>query len=267
MNRSVSLPVVRLGLEVPGREALERAIALETPVAFEYDGIAHAVMMATPADLEDLAVGFTLSEGLAPSRQAIADIAIAEVEGGWIARLSLDVQCAAPVMERVRMRVTEGSCGLCGLESIDQVLRPLPPLSSRISVTAGAIARALDELGHHQPDGRATGGLHAAAFCSPEGAIVLAREDVGRHNAMDKLVGAMARAELDPALGFMLLSARCSYELVEKAVRANCPMLVTISAPTSLAVERARAAGLTLVALARPDSILLCNDPHDSIRA
>ncbi len=161
--------------------------------------------------------------------------------------------------------MSESSCGLCGIENIEEVLRPLPPVTARIATDRTAIANALMALPDHQPLGRATGAAHAAAFCSPAGAIELAREDVGRHNALDKLIGAMARAGIDPASGFILLSARCSYELVEKTVRAGCPMLVTISAPTSLAVERAADAGLTLVALARTDAALIVGDPHGMI--
>jgi FdhD protein len=141
----------------------------------------------------------------------------------------------------------------------------LPPVTARISVERAAIARALAALRDHQPLGRATGAAHAAAFCTADGAIVCVREDVGRHNALDKLVGALAMEGIDPAKGFILLSARCSYELVEKTVRCGCPMLVTISAPTSLAAERAAAACLTLVSLARTDSALIVGDPHGYI--
>jgi FdhD protein len=152
------------------------------------------------------------------------------------------------------------------MESIEQVLRPLPPITARIATTRLAISSALATLGDHQPLGRATGAVHAAAFCSPDGQILEACEDVGRHNALDKLIGRLALSGLSPASGFILLSARCSYELVEKTVRAGCPLLVTISAPTSLAVERAEAAGLTLIALARSDSALVVSDPHGSIQ-
>ena len=137
------------------------------------------------------------------------------------------------------------------------MLRPLPPVTARIQVERQAISRALAALPEHQPLSRETGAVHAAAFCRPDGNVVLAREDVGRHNALDKLIGAMARQSIDPATGFFLLTARCSYELVEKTVRAGCPMLVTISAPTTLAAERAAKAGLTLVTLARPDAALV----------
>ena len=263
--RAFSLPVTRLGLAEPSRHAQERPIAVEAPVALEYNGVAYAVMMASPDDLEDFAVGFTLSEGLATTAREITGMAVAEAQGGWIVRVTLEAERAAPLMDRVRMRVSEGSCGLCGLESIEQVLRPLSRVTARITVSSAAVSNALAMLDRHQPDGRATGALHAAAFCAPDGTISMAREDVGRHNALDKLLGGMARGGMDPATGFILLSARCSYELVEKAVRANCPMLVTISAPTTLAVERAQSCGLTLLALARPDSVLILNDPHGSI--
>lgn len=267
--RAVPMPVARLGCGEEGgegeREPHMRPVALETPVALEYNGIAYAVMMASPADLEDFAVGFTLSEGLAADIGDIADIAASTIEGGRVLRITLARSSAEPLIGRVRMRLSEGSCGLCGMESIEQVLRPLPAVTARLRVSRSAIFRALAGLEAHQPDGRATGALHAAAFCDCDGNILMAREDVGRHNAFDKLIGALARAGISPTGGFALLSARCSFELVEKAVRANCPMLVTVSAPTSLAVERAQASGLSLLALARTDSLLICNDPHDSI--
>lgn len=258
----MGLPVVRLGLEHQGLSPHHRPIATETPIAFEYNGIAYAVMMASPEDLHDFAIGFTLSEGLVAKADEIEHIAMAEIASGWIMRIQLTKKQAEPLARRVRMRVAEGSCGLCGLESIEEVLRPLPPITARIRLTRSALAHALAGLEAHQPDGRLTGALHAAAFCAQDGAIVMAREDVGRHNALDKLIGALASAGVDARNGFFLLSARCSYELVEKTVRAGCPALVTISAPTTLAIERARMAGLTLLALARPDSVLICHDPH-----
>ena len=257
--------VHRLGLAEPGDRELLRSIPIEAPVAIEYNGIGYAVMMATPADLEAYATGLTLAEGLVDNAGEIEGVDVHRIDGGWIVRVTLPPERMGPVLDRARTRVSESSCGLCGIESIDQVLRPLPHVTSRISTTRGAIASALATLHDHQPLGASTGAAHVAAFCTPEGRILAAREDVGRHNALDKLIGTLALQSVDPAGGFILLSARCSYELVEKTVRAGCPMLVTISAPTSLAVERARAAGLTLVALARADSALVLNDPHASI--
>jgi FdhD protein len=264
-DATIDLPVRRLSLAEAGDAALTRAIAVEAPVSVEVGGIGYAVMMATPADLEDYAVGFALGEGLIESPAQIRRIDAHAIEGGWALRIWLPPERSAIALERARRRVSESSCGLCGIENIEEVLRPLPPVRARIATDRAAIAAALAALGDHQPLGRATGAAHAAAFCSPAGDIRLVREDVGRHNALDKLVGAMARAAINPASGFLLLSARCSYELVEKTVRAGCPMLVTISAPTSLAATRAAAAGLTLVALARPDAALIVGDPHGMI--
>ncbi|MBB6427483.1 FdhD protein [Sphingopyxis sp. JAI128] len=264
-SEMIAFPLRRLGLAEPGDAELTRSIAVEAPVSVEVGGIGYAVMMATPADLEDYAVGFALGEGLIEAPGQIGRVDIHPVEGGWALRIWLPPERNAIALDRARKRVSESSCGLCGIENIEEVLRPLPAVTARIATDRAAIAAALAALGDHQPLARATGAVHAAAFCSPDGAIRLVREDVGRHNALDKLIGALARAGVDPGAGFILLSARCSYELVEKTVRAGCPMLVTISAPTSLAAERGAAAGLTLVALARTDSALVVSDPHGMI--
>nr|WP_168454578.1 formate dehydrogenase accessory sulfurtransferase FdhD [Sphingopyxis microcysteis] len=261
----IDRPVRKLGLAKPGDAALVRSIAVEAPVSVEVGGIAYAVMMATPADLEDYAIGFAIGEGLIETPGQIDRVDVHRIEGGWALRIWLPPERNAIALDRARKRVSESSCGLCGIENIEEVLRPLPLVTARIATDRSAIAAALAALGAHQPLARATGAVHAAAFCSPTGDIRLVREDVGRHNALDKLIGAMARAGIDPATGFILLSARCSYELVEKTVRAGCPMLVTISAPTSLAAQRAAQAGLTLVALARTDSALIVSDAHGMI--
>jgi FdhD protein len=234
---------------------ISRELAEECPVALAFNGVAYAVMMASPSDLEDFVTGFALAEGLIGAADELLDLACHRTEHGVIARAQLEAERAAPLLERVRVRLVEGSCGLCGLESIDQVMRPQPRLTPAFRAGPEAVRSALDGLPGHQTLGTATGATHAAAFCAPDGAIRLVREDVGRHNALDKVIGALARAGIDPAGGFILVSARCSYELVEKAVRAGCPMLVAISAPTSLAAERARGADLTLIALARHETI------------
>ncbi|MBW8755510.1 MAG: formate dehydrogenase accessory sulfurtransferase FdhD, partial [Sphingomonadales bacterium] len=179
-----------------------------------------------------------------------------ETPQGMILRVQLSEACAPRIADRVRHRTTESACGLCGIENLEQALRPLPKAASSSRAQDAALFRALADLPAHQPLNRATGTVHAAAACAADGAIRLAREDVGRHNAFDKLVGAMLRAGLDWESGFALLSSRCSYELVEKAVLAGCPMLAAISAPTSLAVERAAAAGLALRVLLRNDAVL-----------
>ncbi len=242
-----------------GREprAFRRALAIEAPIAIEINGIGYAVMMATPADLTDYALGFCLSEQLiaAPSDFVSADAAQVE-SGGWMLRIQLATASAAPLLERARLRLSEGSCGLCGIESLEQVLRPLPPVTARLTVEPAAIFRAVAALPAMQPLSEATRAVHAAAFCTAEGAVQLVREDVGRHNAFDKLLGAMARGGLSPQDGFILLTARCSFELVQKAIIAGCPLLVTISAASTLAAEQAAAHGLRLITLARADSYL-----------
>ena len=166
------------------------------------------------------------------------------------------------MVERVRHRVGESSCGLCGIESLDQALRPLPAVAAPSGIEPTAVFAALAALGEHQPLNATTGAVHAAAFADGLGTILAAREDVGRHNAFDKLIGHGLRAGLAVGEGFALLTSRCSFELVEKAALAGIRMLVTISAPTALAIERAQTCGLTLVALARSDEMLVVADPH-----
>ena len=240
-----------------GAQAVRRAVARELPVAIEFNGIGYAVLMATPADLVDLAYGFALAERLIDRTADVIDVDQHETPQGMILRVQLSETCAPRIADRVRHRTTESACGLCGIENLDQALRPLPRAASPPSRAQGAaLFRALADLPAHQPLNRATGTVHAAAACAADGAVRLAREDVGRHNAFDKLVGAMLRGGLGWDGGFALLSSRCSYELVEKAVLAGCPMLAAISAPTGLAVERAAAAGLALRVLLRDDAVL-----------
>jgi FdhD protein len=238
------------------RRSVAREWVPEAPVALEFNGLSYAVMMATPSDLEDFARGFALTEGLAQHPQDISDIAVAETDLGWIVRASLAGLGVDKLTERVRARVAESSCGLCGIENLEAVSRPLPQAPAHAALDEAAIFTALSALRDHQPLTKRTGAAHAAAFCDETGKILHAREDVGRHNAMDKLIGALASAGEDPAAGFILSTARCSYEIVEKAVRAGATRLVTVSLPTSMAVERAQAAGLSLWCLARDDSVL-----------
>jgi FdhD protein len=240
-----------------GRAEIERPLAVEMPVAVEINGLGYAVMMATPSDLVDFAYGFCRSERLIDARDDLVEVDTHDTDQGVILRITLVPERVERVVERVRHRVSESSCGLCGIENLEQALRPLPALTPAPPVEDAAIFRALAGLRAHQPLNAATGAVHAAAACTADGTIRLAREDVGRHNAFDKLNGAMLREGQGWDGGFALLSARCSYELVEKAVLAGCPMLVTVSAPTSLAVSRAAEAGLRLVALARSDAALL----------
>lgn len=239
-----------------------RALPVEAPVAVSFFGIGYAVMMATPADLEDFAAGFAHAERLIGGIGDLADVRIEAAEQGLLLEIDLAPERREHVFDRVRVRVGESSCGLCGIENLEQALRPLPRVGRPPAVAVADLFAALEAIRAHQPLNAETGAVHAAALFDGEGALVAAREDVGRHNAFDKLVGHCLRNGVDMTAGFALLTSRCSYELVEKAALAGIPMLLTVSAPTSLAVERAQEAGLTLVALARADSMLVMTDPH-----
>jgi FdhD protein len=266
MLRSENLKVARLA---PAEASpAERRVAAEVPIAISFNGIGYAVMMATPADLEDFAVGFARSERLIETAADVVGIERSEGEKGMLLEVDLSEERRPLVFERVRHRIGESSCGLCGIENLDQALRPLPRLKPwALQVAPADLFSALEKLRAHQPLNEETGAVHAAAFFGPEGNLLASREDVGRHNAFDKLIGHLMLSGLDPAAGFALLTSRCSYELVEKAALAGINLLVTVSAPTTLAVERAKEAGLTLIALARSDSMLVMTDPHQHYAA
>jgi FdhD protein len=250
---TIAAPFTRLSAD-GSTSPIDRVLAVETPIAIEINGLGYAVMMATPSDLADFAYGFCRSERLIDDADEILDTDSHDTGDGTILRITLVPGRQDRVVERVRHRISESSCGLCGIENLEQALRPLPRVAGPALAQDAAIFRALADLRGHQPLNAETGAVHAAALCGADGAI---REDVGRHNAFDKLIGAMLRAGMAWDGGFALLSARCSYELVEKAALADCPMLVTVSAPTSLAVRRAAEAGVRLIALARADAVLL----------
>jgi FdhD protein len=225
-------------------------------VALEFNGLSYAVMMATPSDLADYATGFAMAEGLITHAAQMGEIGVAHLDIGWILRAQIDGLDAEKLSERVRARVAESSCGLCGMENLEVLAKPLPQVAPHDAITPAAIFEAGEELRDHQVLGRATSAAHAAAFCAPDGSILMTREDVGRHNALDKLIGALASADINVSAGFIILTARCSLELVQKAILANCPMLVTISAATDLAINIAQKSGLRLISLARADSAL-----------
>ncbi|WCT74459.1 formate dehydrogenase accessory sulfurtransferase FdhD [Sphingomonas naphthae] len=255
MTASVSAAFTRLSAD-SAVERMKRALAVEAPVAIEINGLGYAVLMASPIDLIDLAYGFLLTERLIEWAGEIVDVEPHETEAGYILRITAARPVSDRLAQRVRHRTSDASCGLCGIENLEQALRPLPVLANRWTGSDAAIFAALDRLKDGQPLNRETGAVHAAALCSDDGMILDVREDVGRHNAFDKLIGAMLRAGQGWGDGFALLTSRCSYELVEKAVLSGCPMLATISAPTDLAVRRAAEAGLALRVLARPDFCL-----------
>lgn len=217
-------------------------------MALSFNGKSHAVLMATPEDLEDLAYGFTVTERIAAFAR-VREVRVETLLAGAQAMISLEGE---PEL-RERRLTSNSSCGLCGVQTLNAALRPLPAVESKLTVSRRAIQRALSELEAGQVLGARTRATHAAALADDQGAVRLIREDVGRHNALDKLIGAALRAGEPLAERFIVVTSRCSYEMVEKAAIAGCPLLVAVSAPTALAIERAEEAGMTLVALARAD--------------
>ncbi len=238
------------------REGSE-VLAEETPVALVYDGVTQAVMMATPADLEDFLLGFALSEGLIETPAELTRREIVAREAGIEARGWLAAGPGARFAARRRAMAGPVGCGLCGLESLTEALRPLPARAPGARVSAGAAAAALTGLRAAQRLQDATRGVHAAGFWTEAEGLIAIREDVGRHNALDKLAGALAGAGRGAAEGALVMTSRVSVDLVQKAATLGAAALIAPSAPTALAVAQARAAGLRLIARAPAQGALI----------
>jgi FdhD protein len=241
--------------------ARDAAIAAEVPVALAYNGVSHVVMMATPSDLVDFAIGFSISEGILADPIELLDLAIEEGQTGIRVTMTITQERFAGLKERRRNLTGRTGCGLCGVDDLTQVARPLPRVGTGVNIGVGAIHQALNALPACQPTNKETGAVHAAAWTTPSGKIALVREDVGRHNALDKLIGAMEQGQIDPEAGFAVITSRCSFEMVQKAATIRIPILVAISAPTTMALRIAEQTGMTLVALARSDSITVYANP------
>ena len=252
------------GASAPGArsEPASDAIAMEAAVSLSYNGLSHVVMMMTPADLEDFALGFSLSEGIVERPAQIYDIVTQAHAQGLEIAITIGNERFQQLKDRRRNLAGRTGCGLCGAESLEQAVRPVPAVDCAAVIEGAAVQRALDALDAWQPLQRSTGAAHGAAWCASDGGIVLAREDVGRHNALDKLVGALARAPEPRGEGFALVSSRASYEMVGKAAQAGIGILVAVSAPTAFAVRLAAEAGITLVAFARTGRLSVYSRPE-----
>ncbi len=230
-------------------------LAEEVPVALVFNGVSHAVMLASPADLEDFALGFALTEGLLARPDELYSVDLHPVEQGIELHLDVASACAWRLKARRRTLAGRTGCGLCGTESLQQVRRELPRLPA-LRLRPQALCRAQHELRASQTVQRLTGAAHAAAWCAADGQVRLVREDIGRHNALDKLVGAMVRAAVDPADGFIAITSRASFEMVQKTAMAGVGALAAVSAPTALAVETAQTCGLALAGFVRGDDLV-----------
>lgn len=230
-----------------------REIPEETAVALVHDASTTAVMMATPADLEDFVVGFSLTEAIITRVDQIRSVEIVETPHGIEARAWLAAPASTALTSRRRLMLGPTGCGLCGVDSLAEAVKPPRRVAEGFRLRSHEIAQALERLSHAQTLGAATRAVHAAAWWTPEGGVLAIREDVGRHNALDKLVGALARSEMTASAGAVVLTSRVSVEMVQKAAVLGAQVLIAVSAPTALAVRTAEAAGLTLVAVARKD--------------
>jgi FdhD protein len=259
-------------LTAAGAEILDEVVAEEVAVALVYNGVSHAVMMATPCDLEDFARGFSLTERIVEKPSEIYDVEVAELErassgqggGGRAFEVRLDIASQRMVSLQAQRRTMAGrtGCGLCGVDSLEAALRPVPRSAGTERVSRAAIQRAMAALPGQQKINRANGATHAAGWATGDGTLIAVREDVGRHNALDKLGGALAKAGTDTTGGFVVVTSRCSYEMVQKAAALGAVAIAAVSAPTSLAIETAEQAGIALVAFVRESRLTVYANPE-----
>lgn len=274
MSEQRDLGLQRLGYAEPLLELRTRAwrdgriqergerIVEETPVVLVYNGIPHVVMMATPADLEDFIVGFSVTEELIRTPADLRDIKVVRYGQGIEVQAGVPPECEAVVASRSRRLSGRTGCGVCGSDSIDAVLKQLHTVTPGPPVERSAIEAGLRAITTHQTLNAVAGTVHAAAWARRDGSVELVREDVGRHNALDKLIGALLTRGVTAADGFVIVTSRASFEMVQKTTVLGASLLVAISGPTGLAVRLAEQAGVTLVGFARGDRLTVYTHPE-----
>jgi FdhD protein len=225
----------------------------EMPVALVYHGVPHVVMLASPADLEDYAVGFTVSEGLVGDPREIQSVEVVRGSDSIEVRIGIAGERFSELLRRRRNLTGRSGCGLCGAETVEEAIRPPVKVAKGPTVTVADLHAALVQIESMQPVNARTGSIHAAAWVLPGKGIQLVREDVGRHNALDKVIGALVRSGADVTAGYAIITSRASFEMVQKAAAAGITFVAAVSAPTGLAIRMAEQTGLTLVGFARRD--------------
>ena len=266
VHTATSVEVSGTRIDAETARHIHETLAEETPVALAYNLAAHAVMMATPADLEDFAIGFSLTEGIVADASEISRLEVVRYNRGLELQLEVPAARAAALGARNRRLAGRTGCGICGTASVEDLLRDLPIVPRDAHVESRAVTRAMGALAERQHLNALTGAVHAAAWASLDGTVGIVREDVGRHNALDKLVGAVVRAGLPARDGFVVMTSRGSFELVQKAATLGVALLATVSAPTALAVRVAQSVGLTLVGFARDDRLTVYTHPERVVR-
>jgi FdhD protein len=258
-----ALGLLRLGyaqplLELPARrwqngETSERVetVVEEVPVAMVYNGLPHAVMMATPQDLEDFALGFSVTEELIGSKADLHRIECIRYSRGIEIQLTVSAACEEAIAAKTRRLTGRTGCGICGADSVDSVLKTARTVRDSVPIRRQAVQAALESLVSQQTLNAAAGAVHAAGWAALDGTIGLVREDVGRHNALDKLIGGLLRRDVDPARGFVVVTSRASFEMVQKTAALGAPLMAAVSGPTGLAIRVAQQSGLTLMGFAR----------------
>ena len=245
-----------------GSSVTNRTIATEVPLSLSYNGVAHVVMMVTPTDLESFILGFSISEGIISNADDIEQLSFEKSDRGIIANIWIEKELHTKLLSRRRNLVGQSGCGLCGVEALEDALRSYEPVGEPPHFSFDQIKSSLCALEKLQPLHQKTGAVHGAAYLDSKATIIHVAEDVGRHNAFDKLIGNIYSSGSEIKNGAVILTSRCSFELAQKALAIKLPLLITISAPTDLAVQIAKDHNLSLITLARHDSIQIMNDPY-----
>lgn len=243
-------------------EEVDDCIAEEAPIALMYNGEPHVVMLATPLDLEDFALGFSLTENIVTRVEDIQSVGVYPRRDGIEVRVTLPAEFCDTLMDKGRNMTGRTGCGLCGARTLQQAVKRPPPVRSTLRVTAGELMRTLSALRAQQRLNQITGAVHAAAWAMPGDAAMVVREDVGRHNALDKLIGVLARKKTDFGAGFVVVTSRASFEMVQKCAMVGIGLLAAISAPTGLAIRQAEESGLTLIGFARDQDHVVYANPQ-----